>query len=98
MIKQSTNFHPNSYFTLCFFIVISPLLSSISAKNASSVPHVPEKSENKQHWNCSEQIIKEFSRNIDLRLKHQNLNLWQSLPTQHWTTLFGYYNISLSGR
>lgn len=36
--------------------------------------------------------------NIDNRLQHQDFNLWQSLPTQHWTTLFGFYNISLLGR
>ncbi|XP_064456623.1 sterol regulatory element-binding protein cleavage-activating protein-like isoform X2 [Ornithodoros turicata] len=31
-------------------------------------------------------------------LQHSKLKLWEALPTKHWTTLFGYYNISLSGR
>ncbi|KAG8189219.1 hypothetical protein JTE90_013751 [Oedothorax gibbosus] len=77
--------------------VISPLLTSISRKLNSTLPASIEVPENKA-WNCSEQIAKEFARNIDLRLKHQNLNVWQSFYSQHWNSLFGYYNISLSGR
>lgn len=34
----------------------------------------------------------------DANLHHNNPKLWEALPTKHWTTLFGYYNISLSGR
>ncbi|KAF8795037.1 Sterol regulatory element-binding protein like [Argiope bruennichi] len=77
--------------------VINPLISSISQKINASFPAPSEEPENKL-WNCTDQIVKEFARNIDIRLKHHNLNVWQSLPPQHWTNLFGYYNISLSGR
>ncbi|CAL1263212.1 unnamed protein product [Larinioides sclopetarius] len=77
--------------------VINPLISSISQKINASFPAPTEEPENKL-WNCTDQIVKEFSRNIDMRLKHHNLNVWQSLLPQHWTNLFGYYNISLSGR
>nr|XP_050044303.1 sterol regulatory element-binding protein cleavage-activating protein-like isoform X1 [Dermacentor andersoni] len=31
-------------------------------------------------------------------LHHTNTRLWEELPTKHWTTLFGYYNISVAGR
>ncbi|KAH7964703.1 hypothetical protein HPB49_000816 [Dermacentor silvarum] len=31
-------------------------------------------------------------------LHHTNARLWEELPTKHWTTLFGYYNISVAGR
>lgn len=31
-------------------------------------------------------------------LHHSNVRLWEDLPTKHWTTLFGYYNISVAGR
>lgn len=31
-------------------------------------------------------------------LVHRKYLLWKDLPTNHWTTLFGYYNMSLSGR
>ncbi|GFU36985.1 sterol regulatory element-binding protein cleavage-activating protein [Nephila pilipes] len=77
--------------------VISPLISTISQKINASFPATTEEPDSKL-WNCSEQIVKELARNIDMRLKHHNLNVWQSLSPQHWTTLFGYYNISLSGR
>lgn len=32
------------------------------------------------------------------RLKHPNLEIWKLLSSQHWSALFGYYNISLYGR
>ncbi|KFM63909.1 hypothetical protein X975_14021, partial [Stegodyphus mimosarum] len=64
--------------------VINPLLSSISAKPNATVTSVSDTVGPKQ-WNCSEQIVKEFSKNIELRLKHHNLNLWQSLHPNHWT-------------
>ena len=32
------------------------------------------------------------------RLSHSNKNLWRLLSPQHWSGLFNYYNISLSGR
>ncbi|XP_077514894.1 SREBP cleavage activating protein isoform X3 [Amblyomma americanum] len=31
-------------------------------------------------------------------LHHSKARLWEELPTKHWTTLFGYYNISVAGR
>ncbi|XP_042909704.1 sterol regulatory element-binding protein cleavage-activating protein [Parasteatoda tepidariorum] len=77
--------------------VLNPLLSKISPRFNSTLLNSNETNENKA-WNCSDQTVKEFARNIDIRLKHHNLNSWQSLYPQHWTTLFGYYNISLSGR
>ncbi|XP_054714405.1 sterol regulatory element-binding protein cleavage-activating protein-like [Uloborus diversus] len=76
---------------------ISASSTENSTQNSAKINTTTAVVEN-EHWNCSDQIVKEFSRNIDIRLKHQVLNNWQSLHTQHWTTLFGYYNISLSGR
>lgn len=32
------------------------------------------------------------------RLSHENKNLWRLLSPQHWSGLFNYYNISLSGK
>ncbi|GIX67771.1 sterol regulatory element-binding protein cleavage-activating protein [Caerostris extrusa] len=75
--------------------VISPLISTISQKINASFP-APTQEPDSKLWNCSEQIVKDFVKNIDIRLKHHALNIWRSLSSQHWTTLFGYYNISLS--
>ncbi|GIY33272.1 sterol regulatory element-binding protein cleavage-activating protein [Caerostris darwini] len=77
--------------------VISPLISTISQKINASFP-APTQEPDSKLWNCSEQIVKDFVKNIDIRLKHHVLNIWRSLSSQHWTTLFGYYNLSLSGR
>lgn len=35
---------------------------------------------------------------VDANLHHTNTRLWEELPTKHWTTLFGYYNVSVAGR
>lgn len=38
------------------------------------------------------------SHHENANLHHSNARLWEELPTKHWTTLFGYYNISVAGR
>ncbi|KAH7962533.1 hypothetical protein HPB52_016757 [Rhipicephalus sanguineus] len=38
------------------------------------------------------------SHHENANLHHTNARLWEELPTKHWTTLFGYYNISVAGR
>lgn len=39
----------------------------------------------------------EHANSIKFWLHHYKLNNWQSLPSNYWSTLFRYYNISLSG-
>ncbi|XP_022236733.1 sterol regulatory element-binding protein cleavage-activating protein-like [Limulus polyphemus] len=74
--------------------VVRPILLTLGMVNQTVLPV-----ENKQ-LDSSEHLITNGIQGsgADFKLYHQNPELWRSLPPQHWSTLFGYYNISLSGR
>lgn len=79
--------------------VVRPILQTLTGNsNASDLASPDLLTENKR-WKSNDQIMSDFSpTNVAMRLKHHKIDLWQSLSPHHWTTLFGYYNISLSGR
>ncbi len=52
-----------------------------------------------ENVNISEENEEKSSRSASIhRLVHHNPNLWRLLSSQHWSALFNYYNISLSGK
>ena len=51
-----------------------------------------------KNTNNYEKVLNQTYLSQTHRLFHHNSNLWQLLSSQHWSALFNYYNISLSGK
>ncbi|CAG2162507.1 unnamed protein product [Oppiella nova] len=81
----------------------NPFFQSPNARNNQ---FVAKSALNSEHINQkSSKTEDKFDNNSDTtadmpqmhRLVHHNPNLWKSLSSQHWSALFNYYNLSLSG-
>ncbi|RWS16320.1 Sterol regulatory element-binding protein cleavage-activating protein-like protein [Dinothrombium tinctorium] len=72
----------------------SQMNAPVSQETESSLFHLKNDKDN-SNQEKENQLISDTSMK---RLLHQAEKPWNLLSTQHWSTLFGYYNISLSGR
>jgi hypothetical protein len=87
--------HKNSI----FLPTISAKNDLFSKKTDNNLNNKPDSQIKTQNVNISEDNEDKSSRTASIhRLVHHNPNLWRLLSSQHWSALFNYYNISLSGK